>query len=452
MATGTEKAAISAGERISNVAQQWFLHEPLLFSVYCTHEITENKDLRVPMRSGKGRIEYNEEMLGNMNDRELTGCLRVETLRILLKHPYIRQPFRARPEILFLASNMTIRNNIEGLKELDFELVPLNIVARLPQGKTFEEYYGLLNRMFPPSDNSTEDKGTEEGNNEDENSSGAGGQNSRDDSSSEKESSSEADGQNSQDSSSDKQNQSNQEPLKPGNQTEHGIKKILKDCAEAAATWQEDSISADNINILIERALNGPKGIWGTIKGNFIELVEASLVPPVDVANLLKRFKKTILSQRRDLTRMRPSRRYGFEQMGSKYAYTTGVLVAIDTSGSVDSDMLTRMLGLVNRIFKQGVERIDVIQFDTDIQGKSMPIKKCIKKIEISGRGGTDFQPAANYYMDHPEYDGLIYITDGEAEQPRIPRNCGHLPVTWIITDDDLIPTIQHGWDREGYW
>ncbi len=81
-----------------------------------------------------------------------------------------------------------------------------------------------------------------------------------------------------------------------------------------------------------------------------------------------------------------------------------------------------------------------------------MPIKKCIKNLEISGRVGTDFQPAANYYMDHPEYDGLIYITDGEAAQPKIPRNCEHLPVTWIITDDDLIPTIQHGWDREGNW
>ncbi len=31
---------------------------------------------------------------------------------------------------------------------------------------------------------------------------------------------------------------------------------------------------------------------------------------------------------------MRPSRRFGFEQMGSHYDFTTRLLIAIDTSGS----------------------------------------------------------------------------------------------------------------------
>ncbi len=143
---------------------------------------------------------------------------------------------------------------------------------------------------------------------------------------------------------------------------------------------------------------------------------------------------------------MRPSRRYGFEQMGSRHVYTTRVLVALDVSGSVKSDMLSRMLAMINRIFKQGVKQIDVIQFDAELAGPPEPIRKTISTFKVIGRGGTDFQPAADYYITHPEYDGLIYITDGQAPDPKIPKKFSCLPVTWLITNDSLIPTIHHGW------
>ena len=392
-----------ADVRIGEVVQRWFLVEPLLFSMYCTHVLTENSGMSVALRSGGGRIEYNPALIDGLNDSELADRMKVEALRILLKHPYQRQPFRARPEILYLASNMTILDNMEGPKSFCFELVPQWIVDALPKGKTFEEYYGLLDRLIPRqpavSISITIDLSDE---------------------------SEESDSSDSSDSSD------------ASEQIEMWI--------EAASLWEEDSIMTVDINLIIQGVMAGPSKGWGTLPGDFIECVKASLVPPIDVANILKGFKKSILSQRRDLTRMRPSRRYGFEQMGSKYAYTTRVLVALDVSGSVDSEMLSRMLGMINRIFKQGVEHIDVIQFDSELKGNPQPIRKVIKSFEVLGRGGTDFQPAADYYMSHHEYDGLIYITDGCAPDPVIPAECQRLPVTWIITDDDLIPSIRHGW------
>lgn len=404
-----------ADERIGEVAQRWFLVEPLLFSMYCTQVLTENRALRVPLRTGNGRIEYNPALIDAMDDRELADRLKVEALRILLKHPYQRQPFRARPVILALASNMTILDNMGGPKSFGFKLVPQWIVDALPKGKTFEEYYGLLNRMFPPQPceslfmsgggidgnggNGDGDSGNGEG--EGENGDGDG---------------------------------------------RVSVEQWWQ-WAEMAGLWEEDSIMTVDINLIIHAVMAGPSKGWGTLPANFVECVKASLVPPIDVGNILKGFKKSILSQRRDLTRMRPSRRYGFEQMGSKYAYTTSVLVALDVSGSVDSDMLSRMLGLINRIFKQGVEHIDVLQFDAELKGRPEPIRRAIHTFKVMGRGGTDFQPAADYYMDHPEYDGLIYITDGIAPDPKIPAEYSRLPVTWIITDDDLIPSIRHGWN-----
>lgn len=351
------KVVPNVGERISDVAQQWFLTEPLLFAIYCTHELTQNNSIKVPLRTGEGRIEYNENILAEIDEVELTGRLMVEALRILLKHPYIRQPFGARPEILFLASNMTILDNVADSKRFNFELVPVSIKNRLPKGKTFEEYYGLLNRLIPPQ--------------QEEDLSNPNGSSARNDSNGKGQSSSGSGSQDGQ-GSSDSDNQDGQDI--PSSHQGNNLGKAnplgqkMEKWADAASTWKEDSISTDSINAMIESALSdSSNNRWGTIKGDLFELIKASLVPPVNVANILKGFKKTVLSQRRDLTRMRPSRRYGFEQMGSKYAYTTRILVAIDTSGSVSSDMLTRMLGLVNRIFKQGIEQIDVIQFDYDL-------------------------------------------------------------------------------------
>jgi len=45
---------------------------------------------------------------------------------------------------------------------------------------------------------------------------------------------------------------------------------------------------------------------------------------------------------------MRPSRRFGFEQMGSHYDFTTRLLIAIDTSGS--SPMATLLFLMFHHI------------------------------------------------------------------------------------------------------
>ncbi len=409
----SSKAPLKADQRISEVAQRWFLMEPLLFSVYCTHVLCEDATLDVPLRSGQGRIEYNALMIDAMNACELADRLKVEALRILLKHPYQRQPFGARPEILYLASNMTILDNMGGKDAFCFELVPHFIVAEMPAGKTFEEYYALLNRLIPPSEEAPSiwqiSAATD-----------------------------------STDATAATDSPDN--PDNPNNSPQSELSEKLVLCASAASQWEEDSIMTVDINLIIQAVAAGPSKGWGTLPGNFEELILASLVPPINVANILKRFKKSILSNSRELTRMRPSRRYGFEQMGSRHVYTTRVLVALDVSGSVESDMLSRMLAMINRIFKQGVKQIDVIQFDAELAGPPEPIRKTISTFKVIGRGGTDFQPAADYYITHPEYDGLIYITDGQAPDPKIPKKFSCLPVTWLITNDSLIPTIHHGW------
>ena len=83
---------MSVQEKISSVVDKWFLYEPLLFNVYCTHKLEPNSDMKCSFRTGKRRIEYNPELIKTLSDKLLYEYLKIEIIRILLKHPYQRLP------------------------------------------------------------------------------------------------------------------------------------------------------------------------------------------------------------------------------------------------------------------------------------------------------------------------------------------------------------------------
>ena len=45
------------------ISERWFLLEPTLFAVYCSHQMSPNKALHCVMRTGQGRIEYNPDIV-----------------------------------------------------------------------------------------------------------------------------------------------------------------------------------------------------------------------------------------------------------------------------------------------------------------------------------------------------------------------------------------------------
>ena len=59
-------------------------------------------------------------------------------------------------------------------------------------------------------------------------------------------------------------------------------------------------------------------------------------------------------------------------------------------------------------------------------------MRKAKSTVKILGRGGTNFQPAADFYCSHPEYDGLIYFTDGYAPPPTF-NTKRPIDVLWVL-------------------
>ena len=198
------------------------------------------------------------------------------------------------------------------------------------------------------------------------------------------------------------------------------LQQQVADAAVSTELWEEDQLAAEQVKETVRRAQRSRQ--WGSLAGNLKDEIEATTLVRIDYRTVLSGFRASVLCSKRRLTRMVPSRRYGFRYMGSKRDFATRLLVAIDVSGSVEDAQVAQALSIINRFFKYGVEQIDVIQFDWELRGEVQPMKKAQKKIKIQGRGGTNFQPPLDYFLEH-RYDGLMMITDGYASRPEVPEH-----------------------------
>ena len=417
---------ITEEERIKKIVERWFLLEPLMFNIFCTHKLEKNLGLKVPFRSGKMKIEYSPLLLQKLSDKALEEYLKVEVFRIVLKHPYDRVPQDANKVALGFASDVTI----EQISQFTIPLLNYAELGLAP-GLSYEEYYRDLKfRPIAQLDYGNDEEEKHSDSNQQFSSENKDCSNQHIDSdnqdSSHQQPASENKDCSNQYTNSDNQNCSHQQ-----NDEENHSYSDQQKAAENVELWQEDDLAIEVINMHIIKAQESNE--WGTISGKLQQMIEANLIVRMDYKKVLSSFRASILSQNRELTRTRPNRRYGFDFMGSHYKFTTKLLVAVDVSGSISDKELSKFFSIINRFFKYGIKNIDVIQFDFNITAPVMNLKKAKKSIKVTGRGGTSFQPPIDYYTAHKEYDGLIIFTDGYAE---IPRTTTYRRILWVLTNE----------------
>lgn len=404
-------------DRIKKIGERWFLTEPLLFAVFCSHEFRENDLLTVPMRTGNRKVEFAPEILERVSDAVLSEFLKVEMFRILLKHPYQRQPPFAVKSLLTRASNVTIADVYEVSRNVKAQMNGAEL--GLPSGLCFEEYYTLLKEMSVPMGGAL-DKLMEEPIGESQQTEGNSGLGI------------DGVGERGESTSGECAADGNGGENNGGGSRDAQIKFNAQDVRDSLISelWDEDEEACCDINGFIEVAEAGNK--WGSISGKLQGIIKASQKVDMDYRKMLSQFKTSVISSKRRLTRMRPNRRFGFDAMGSRYELSTNLLIAVDVSGSVTDRSLSFFFSVINRLFKYSIEKMDVLQFDAKIQGEPKPLKKACKTVKVMGRGGTSFQPAADYYCAHLEYDGLIYFTDGYAPPPKF-NTKRPIDVLWVL-------------------
>lgn len=371
-----------AKDRFKQLADMWYLREPAFFAVYCINALTENPYMNCAIRCGQGRIEYNADYIKLLTDNQLEELMKTEMIRVFLKHPYSRRPINCPNKKMIAASDMTLYGHYK-FEEYRF----VNPADFGLESGNFYEWY-LMRMNDERLDDSGDDSNDGDGNNDKSDS-------------------------------------------KSGFNTD-----VPGSLSERAALWDEDDEQCDKINKLIEQ-INSTNS-WGSIPGNLTEKIIASSKAKIDYRKTLSGFRASILSSKRHLTRMRPNRRFDFQQMGSKYDLETRLLIAVDTSLSVTHTELANFFGVMRRMFRYGVTQIDIIQFDCQLQTPqpiSLKDAKQLKCSEVKGRGGTDFQVAIDYLREHNYYDGMVIFTDGYASQPKIDFFT-RTKFAWVLTDE----------------
>lgn len=341
-------------KRIHQIIERWFIQEPALFAVLCSHELVENSKILCPIRSGCGRVEYNPDFVREMSDRGLEEALKTEAIRTLLKHPYERRPDGCGGEAIAIGSNLAVADNYPFARF--YKKIPADY--NLPAGISYEVYSREIEKLME------------------------------------------------------------EDPLDCDNSS-----------YDLSELWEDDEFMVAKLNEII-----GSIKDWGSISGDLAEKVKASTKSTIDWKRVLQGFRAQVLSSERRLTRMKPSRRTGFANMGSVRQFTSKLLVAIDVSGSISSECISYFLGVVNGAFKYGITRIDVIQFEMVVT-REETLTQTIKSDVAIGRGGTNFQAPIDYAAGR-NYDGMLILTDGHAPEPVIPSHF-RTKIMWVCESED---------------
>lgn len=169
----------------------------------------------------------------------------------------------------------------------------------------------------------------------------------------------------------------------------------------------------------------------GTIPSEMKELIDSLFTieePVIDWKAYLRRFAGNSNKIYTKKTRHKMNKRFS-DNPALKIKLKKHILVARDTSGSTSQGDHIEFFNELHHMYKSGV-KITIIDADAGVadcfEYKGTPPD------HLSGRGGTDFDPAIDFYNTHyRKYDAFIYLTDGECPAPRLkPRTT----MLWVIS------------------
>jgi len=115
------------------------------------------------------------------------------------------------------------------------------------------------------------------------------------------------------------------------------------------------------------------------------------------------------------------------------------IIIAVDTSGSIDESLLSIFLGEVESIMQNyGNYEITLITADAKVRTHHTYYPGEKLEYRLGGGGGTDFRPTFTYietHIDHPTL--LLYFTDGMGT---FPQEEPSYDVMWVMPEAKDVP------------
>ncbi len=173
----------------------------------------------------------------------------------------------------------------------------------------------------------------------------------------------------------------------------------------------------------------------GQLPSGVERMINRRIRPQLPWQELLERFIDR--SSRSDYSWIVPNRRYLHADIylpSLKNCDLGHVVVAVDTSGSIQQDEMEMFAAEITSIFSRYPASVQLIYCDSLIQGRSW-YERCDLPITITprGGGGTDYRPVfAAVEREGTAPSCLIYLTDMECIS--YPQHEPNYPVLWVKT------------------
>ena len=178
----------------------------------------------------------------------------------------------------------------------------------------------------------------------------------------------------------------------------------------------------------------------GKLSQSLMRLIDNLLAPQLPWRALLARYMMN--AARDDYSFQRPSRREAVALMPRLASQSVNVLVALDTSGSVQEEELREFLGEIDALKGQVRAEVTLHACDDKLDANGpwhfAPWEPLRLPEEISGGGGTDFRPIFDWVRhEHLSPDLLVYFTDAQGH---FPEREPPYPVLWLVKGKSAVP------------
>ncbi|MCP4286855.1 MAG: hypothetical protein GY792_20825 [Gammaproteobacteria bacterium] len=178
----------------------------------------------------------------------------------------------------------------------------------------------------------------------------------------------------------------------------------------------------------------------GKLGGTLARMIDHLLQPQLPWRMLLARYLTS--NARDDYSYMRPSRREGDFILPSLRSQQIELIIALDTSGSINDEDCELFLGEIDALKGQMRARVTLLACDAALSDQGPWIFEPWEEFKLPksfrGGGGTSFRPVFEWVeLQGLTPEALVYFTDAEGE---FPETEPYYPVIWLVKGKDKVP------------
>ena len=400
---------LSVGEKFAKAQRLVAAIYPSLTSFYLMCNIHEVPDVtfRLNTRAGLSpTLEYSKKFIDSLTSNTLCVLLTIELFRLILHHPTSRLLYPVHicyrastiictdPDILTLPMDTTVKEKFPSFDEVK----KINPELDYKTDFFLEKIFAVLNSKEQEEKDANEKRENPDGDS-------SGGSDNEGDS---------ADGEGGDQPSPE---EIERESLKKHFSPENTVKSVEQ--------WGENEMLDTKVRNKILREMQ--TGGWGRMPGYMKDRIKKYNELQYDPRAIFAKFTRSVFSTVCSFTRMKPPRRAGQRYIGiipgKRHEQQAKVLIAFDSSGSMNDEDLAKGLGFMECSLRHA--EVWYAWWDcscTDFEKVRFPKPA----YDLSGRGGTNPQCVIDKINETKEdFDGVILFTDCEFnwERPKTKLN-----------------------------